>query len=114
MMTLARAWIAVSKNRATRTDQKASRFNSTMFEKFKIPVSHWSDNNYGARTPTSVGPKFDELSANSQKLRDALRRVVASKPFGVTEEIVTSTAISIHTGKFYVINYSFRKYCHEV
>lgn len=86
-----------------------------MFEKFKSFVSaHCDDNTYGERTSKSVREKFDDLSADLQKFRDALQRVVKSQLSGVKEKILISKAISILTRKCNLLNYSFREYHHEM
>lgn len=79
-----------------------------MFEKFSIlALFHFSDYTYGRRTPKSILAKFDKLSAELWKFKDALQRVVTFQPSGVKEGKVISTTIPIQIGEYNVMYYSF-------
>lgn len=100
LKTLPRGWIVASGGPATEVDQKATRFNDTMFEKLRsLAGFHCSDNTYIERAPKSVHAKFEELPADSKNFIDALRRVDTSQPSAVNVENEIYTAISIHTGR---------------
>lgn len=112
--SLARSWVHATEDPVTGIDQTAGRFRETMFAKFKTfapPDS--SDKTYGGRTSKSVRAKFDELAADIQKFREALRRVGVSNPSGVTRDEILSMAIAIHLGHRDTMSYDARSYPHS-
>lgn len=110
---VARAWVYASEDPIVGIDQTAGRFRSTMFQKFKemAPVGS-NEKTYGGRTPKSVRAKFDEISADVQKFRSAIKRVQSCNPTGVTINEIISMSIAVHLGKRDSMSYEARGYPH--
>lgn len=82
-----------------------------MFAKFKeLSPSDAMDKTYGGRSQKSVWPSFDEVATDIQKFRDALRRVKACNPIGVTEVEILSMSIAVHLGKRDTMSYEACNY----
>lgn len=110
---IVRAWVYASEDPVTGIDQTAGRFKSTMFEKFKeLGPNDVHDKRYGGRSAKSARAKFEEVAADVQKFRDAILRVRASNPTGVTEDEVLSMSIAVHFGKRDKMSYEARCFPH--
>lgn len=111
---LARAWVFATEDPVTGIDQTAARFKATLFTKFSsFAPADASEKVYGGRTPKSVRAKFDEVSADVQKFRGALRKVTSSFPTGCSDTEVLSMAIAIHMGKRSDMSYEAKMYPHS-
>lgn len=111
---LARAWIAASEDPIIGIDHTSLHFNRAMFEKFSAMATQgMSDKKYGERGLRPVRSKWDQISADCQKFRRALRFIKACNPTGVTEDQVISMAIAKHLGKRDTMAYDVRDFPHE-
>lgn len=111
----ARAWLYTSEDAVTGVDKTVARFRETIFEKFKsLARPDANDRTYAARSARSVRAKFDEVAADIQKFRDALRLIRSSNPTGVTEGEIFSMEIYKHLGKRKVMSYDARSFPHSI
>lgn len=111
---LSRAWVSTSEDPIAGIDQTSSRFNESMFKTFAaMAPSSASEKQYGARTPKSCRSKMNEVSADCQKFRSALRFISTCKPTGVSIEQILSLSIAKHLGKRESMSYDAKNFPHD-
>lgn len=112
---LAKAWLATSEDPVVGIDQTAGRFAQTLHRHFllRAPRDPDAKARYESRSAKSAKSKFDQVSADVQKFRRALRIVHASHPTGVVEEQILSMAIAIHLDKIGKMSYDFKDLQHD-
>ena len=110
---LARALLTASEDPVTGTEQTNKDFFKTARLRF-IELGP-SDNvttegRYGNRTTSSIKQHFIDMSADVQKFRVSLSKIVASKPTGVVKEESACLSIALHTVKTKVMEYEYKDY----
>lgn len=111
---LARAWINASEDPRTGTDQTSHVFFNKMFKTFaeKAPPGA-NEKQYGARKLKACRSKWEQIAADVQKFRSALRHISACKPTGVNAENMLSMAIAKHLGKRKSMSYDAKDFPHH-
>lgn len=113
---LARACISAIEDSIAGADQKAKMFFEIMYCRFieKGPsVEALVEGKYGFRASGICCTHVAELSADTQKLASAFRKVRSCNPTGVSEEDILSTAVAIQMGKSRTMDYEMKGYCKE-
>lgn len=89
--------VGASKDPVTGIDETAGRFRSTIIKKFKeLSPNEAHEKTYRGGTLTYVSAKIDEVAADVQELRDALRHLQVCTQTGLTKTGVLSITIGIH------------------
>jgi hypothetical protein len=111
---VAGAYVEVSTNPVTGVEQKGAVFNQAVHAAFvrRDPNPRNPDGGYATRTQAAVIHKFKIISADCQKVGNALRLVHASRPTGVSEYGVLSMSIAVHLGKSPSMDYRFKDFPH--
>lgn len=111
---LVRAWVFCTEYLVSGIDQTTARFKSTIFEKFaSFAPPDASEITYGGQTSKSVSAKFDTVSADVQKFRNAFHEKTSSSSSSFTETEVLGITTAIYMGKRLEMSYEAKEHPHS-
>lgn len=94
---LAPTWLDASEDPIVGIDQTSQWFFNGIYDNFtNLSSAGASNKQYGGRGHRATRAKWDAISSDCQKFRQALRFIRACKPTGVTEDQILSMAIANH------------------